>query len=89
MGVSHYPAIGSARYNRCIEIIIRRFEARDLPGILRLERESFEQDAWARETFLEYAAAVPEFFLVASVVVSSVAAGTRVERGSPDTALPA
>jgi ribosomal-protein-alanine N-acetyltransferase len=66
MGVSHYPAIGPARYNRCIEIIIRKFEARDLASILRLERESFEQDAWARETFLEYAAAVPEFFLVAT-----------------------
>ena len=75
MGVSHYPAIGHARYNRCIEIMIRRFEARDLPGILRLERESFEHDAWARATFLEYAAAVPEFFLVAGV-----AAGIRGER---------
>ena len=67
MGVSHYPAIGPARYNRCIEIIIRKFEARDLPGILRMERESFERDAWSRATFLEYAAAVPEFFLVATV----------------------
>jgi ribosomal-protein-alanine N-acetyltransferase len=80
MGVSHYPAIGPARYNRCIEIIIRRFEERDLPSILRLERESFEHDAWSSKTFLEYAAAVPEFFLVALVVVSSVASGIRGER---------
>jgi ribosomal-protein-alanine N-acetyltransferase len=75
MGVSHYPAIDPARYNRCIEIIIRKFEERDLPGILRLERESFERDAWSSKTFLEYAAAVPEFFLVAGV-----AAGIRGER---------
>jgi len=43
------------------------FEKRDLPVILRTERESFKRDAWPRETFLEYAAAAPDLFLVAKV----------------------
>ncbi len=30
-----------------------------------MERESFGRDAWPRELFLEYAAAVPDLFLVA------------------------
>jgi ribosomal protein S18 acetylase RimI-like enzyme len=36
-------------------VTIRSFEKGDLPGILRIERESFELDAWPREVFLEYA----------------------------------
>ncbi len=38
-------------------VTIRSFERSDLPGILRIERESFELDAWPREVFLEYARA--------------------------------
>jgi ribosomal-protein-alanine N-acetyltransferase len=45
--------------------IIRTFEIRDLPGVLRIERECFQQDAWPREAFLEYARTVPNLFLVA------------------------
>lgn len=32
-----------------------------------MERESFDRDAWPREVFLNYAAAVPDLFLVARV----------------------
>ncbi len=46
-------------------VAVRVFERRDLPGILRIERESFVQDAWPREVFLEYASTAPELFLVA------------------------
>jgi [ribosomal protein S18]-alanine N-acetyltransferase len=46
-------------------IAIRPFEARDLPGILRIEEESFEAEAWPREAFLAYSA--PDLFLVARV----------------------
>jgi ribosomal-protein-alanine N-acetyltransferase len=57
-----------ARYNRLPvkqTVTIRPFEKSDLTGILRMERESFDHDAWPRETFLEYAAAAPDLFLVA------------------------
>jgi len=72
IGVSHYPAILLAslfegtRYNRLI-VTVRAFQKSDLPGILRIERESFNRDAWTREMFVEYAAAVPDLFLVARV----------------------
>jgi ribosomal-protein-alanine N-acetyltransferase len=46
-------------------VTIRSFQKGDLPGILRMELESFGRDAWPRELFLEYAAAVPDLFLVA------------------------
>ncbi len=48
-------------------VTVRVFEKNELPGILRIERESFDRDAWPRDTFLEYAAAVPDLFLVARV----------------------
>jgi ribosomal-protein-alanine N-acetyltransferase len=41
------------------------FEKRDLHGILRIECESFDRDAWSREVFLEYGRATPDLFLVA------------------------
>jgi ribosomal-protein-alanine acetyltransferase len=50
----------------CI-VTVRVFEKSDLPGILRIEGESFDRDEWPREVFLEYAAAVPDLFLVARV----------------------
>jgi ribosomal-protein-alanine N-acetyltransferase len=43
------------------------FKSGDLPGIMRLERESFDRDAWPRQIFLEYACASPDLFLVARV----------------------
>jgi [ribosomal protein S18]-alanine N-acetyltransferase len=48
-------------------IAIRPFKPGDLPGILRIERESFNQDAWPRELFVEYARVAPVVFLVATV----------------------
>jgi len=48
-------------------ITIRAFKPSDLPGILRIERESFNQDAWPRELFVEYARAAPMVFLIATV----------------------
>jgi ribosomal-protein-alanine N-acetyltransferase len=67
MASSHYPAIVPARDTIVIIVPIRVFERSDLPGILRMERESFHRDAWPREVFLDYAAAVPELFLVARI----------------------
>lgn len=46
---------------------IRAFEAADLPAIQRIEDASFGRDAFPREVFLNCAAAVPQFFLVALV----------------------
>jgi ribosomal-protein-alanine N-acetyltransferase len=46
---------------------VRLFEPGDLPVVLRMERESFENDAWPRELFLEYAAIAPDLFLIAHV----------------------
>jgi ribosomal-protein-alanine N-acetyltransferase len=46
---------------------IRQFEKDDLPGIMRIERASFNRDAWPRELFVAYAAATPALFLVAKV----------------------
>jgi ribosomal-protein-alanine N-acetyltransferase len=48
-------------------VSIRAFENSDLPGILRIERESFDGDAWPREVFLEYAPKRADLFLVARV----------------------
>jgi [ribosomal protein S18]-alanine N-acetyltransferase len=72
IGVSHYPAIVHVVFLETRDTIVfivtvRVFEKSDLPGILRIERESFDRDAWPRELFLEYAAAVPDLFLVARV----------------------
>ncbi len=43
------------------------FERADLGGIMRIEKASFDRDAWPRELFLDYAAATPKLFLVARV----------------------
>ena len=48
-------------------ITVRSFENNDLPSILRIERKSFDRDAWSREVFLEYACAASDLFLVARV----------------------
>jgi ribosomal-protein-alanine N-acetyltransferase len=56
-----------ARATIALIVTIRLFKTRDLPGILRMEGESFDRDAWSREVFLDYAAAVPDLFLVARV----------------------
>jgi [ribosomal protein S18]-alanine N-acetyltransferase len=48
-------------------IAIRPFKPRDLPGILRIERESFNRDAWPRQLFVEYSRNAPVVFLVATV----------------------
>jgi [ribosomal protein S18]-alanine N-acetyltransferase len=72
MGVSHYPAIvhpvlKQARDTIVFIVTVRVFEKSDLPGILRIEGESFRADAWPREVFLEFASASPDLFLVARV----------------------
>jgi|SRR5579862_7913909 len=46
-------------------VAVCSFEKSDLPGILRLERQSFDRDAWSRQVFLEYACKAPDLFLVA------------------------
>lgn len=46
---------------------VRAFAAADLPAILRMERACFGRDAFPRELFEQYAAAVPRLFLVARV----------------------
>ena len=46
-------------------VTVGSFELSDLPGILRVERESFDRDAWSREVFLEYTRPAPALFLVA------------------------
>ena len=48
-------------------VTVRSFKKDDLPSILRIERESFDRDAWSQEVFLEYARTAPALFLVASV----------------------
>jgi ribosomal-protein-alanine N-acetyltransferase len=48
-------------------LTVRSFENTDLPSILRIERESFDRDAWSREVFLEYACTASDLFLVARV----------------------
>lgn len=48
-------------------VSVRSLQKNDLPGILRIERKSFDDDAWARDVFLEYASAAPDLFLVARV----------------------
>jgi [ribosomal protein S18]-alanine N-acetyltransferase len=65
-------------------ITIQVFEKSDLPGILRIEREAFPLDAWPRQTFIEYAAAVPDLFLVAKVAesVSGYSIGTLTHHGA-------
>ena len=72
IGVSHYPANAGvvflvARDTIVFIVTIHVFQKSDLPGILRIEGESFNRDAWPRPLFLEYAAAVPDLFLVARV----------------------
>jgi ribosomal-protein-alanine N-acetyltransferase len=46
-------------------IEIRRFERRNLPRIVAIERASFGKDAWAAELFVEYWRQSPDLFLVA------------------------
>jgi ribosomal-protein-alanine N-acetyltransferase len=48
-----------------LHLRIRQFEKDDLPGIMRIERASFNRDAWPRELFVAYASAAPALFLVA------------------------
>jgi ribosomal-protein-alanine N-acetyltransferase len=48
-------------------IIVRSFENDDLRSILRIERESFDRDAWSQDVFLVYAGAASDLFLVARV----------------------
>ena len=72
IGVSHYPAIVRVvflepRDTIVFIVTVRAFQKSDLPGILRIERESFNEEAWPRELLLDYAAAVPDLFLVARV----------------------
>jgi len=53
--------------------MVRSFESGDLPSVLRIERESFDRDAWPREVFLEYARAQPDLFLVARAAGNKIA----------------
>lgn len=46
-------------------ITMRTFEPRDLPRIVRIERESFGEFAWPASTFESLALASPRLFLVA------------------------
>jgi ribosomal-protein-alanine N-acetyltransferase len=49
-------------------ISIRRANVDDLPSILRIEKKSFDRDAWDREIFLDYLErAARSVFLVATV----------------------
>jgi [ribosomal protein S18]-alanine N-acetyltransferase len=61
------PVLLQARDTIVLIVTVRVFEKSDLPGILRIERESFSEEAWPRELLLDYAAAVPDLFLVARV----------------------
>ncbi len=68
-------------------VVVRPFDACDLPSILRIERQSFTQDAWPRDVFLEYVSSAPELFLVASVagkVAGYVVA--RMDKGAAEIA---
>lgn len=44
---------------------VRVFRKADLGGIMRIEKASFDRDAWPRDLFLEYAQFTPKLFLVA------------------------
>jgi ribosomal protein S18 acetylase RimI-like enzyme len=71
----HHTNYFQNRYNRFRRrvvdvkqpITVRSFENNDLASILRIERESFDRDAWSREVLLEYAWAASDLFLVAIV----------------------
>jgi ribosomal-protein-alanine N-acetyltransferase len=71
----HHTNYFQNRYNRFHRrvvdvkqpITVRSFENNDLASILRIERESFDRDAWSREVLLEYAWAASDLFLVAIV----------------------
>ncbi len=54
-------------YSMSLPTLIRLFQQRDLPSILRVENESFGCDAWPSEIFQEYARLWPKLFLVATV----------------------
>ena len=47
--------------------MIRKYQPRDLPGVLAIEKASFGADAWPAELFREYARECPRLFLVAEV----------------------
>ena len=64
--------------------MIRRFQSRDLPRILKIENQSFGVDAWPAGLFREYARACPRLFLVAWV--GRVAAGYSVTCVNKNTA---
>jgi len=61
------PRLFERAIQSVIIVTVRVFKTSELPGILRMERECFHRDAWPREVFLDYAAAVPGLFLVARV----------------------
>lgn len=53
--------------------MIRKFQPRDLTGVLKIENASFGADAWPAELFRDFARECPGLFLVAEV--KGVAAG--------------
>lgn len=67
--------------------MIRLYHSRDLPGVLKIEKRSFETDAWPAELFRVYAMQCPRLFFVARV--GRVVAGysiTCVVKGTADIA---
>lgn len=67
--------------------MIRRFQIRDLPGVLNIEKQSFGVDAWPADLFREYARECPRLFFVARV--GRVVAGysiTCIARNTADIA---
>ena len=48
-------------------VSVRPLKKSDLPAILRIERKSFDDDAWSQDVFLEKPGAAPDLFLVARV----------------------
>ena len=87
-----YQLFSEPRYNRFHRkvadvkqtVTVRSFQKTDLPSILRIERESFDRDAWSRDVFLEYACAAPDLFLVATVVgsIAGYSIGCLVRQGA-------
>ncbi len=47
--------------------MIRLFQPRDLPGVLKIEKRSFDADAWPAELFRVYALQCGRLFFVARV----------------------
>jgi [ribosomal protein S18]-alanine N-acetyltransferase len=51
----------------CIGMNIRRAHADDLPSLVRIEKSSFDRDAWDGGLFLHYLAQSGSVFLVAAI----------------------